>query len=140
ADLLREYPRLVRAAEAPVIDTSAAASLLLAARVRADGYKVALTGEGADEWLAGYPWFAGVHALRWLGRVFGGRLVGPAIRLHLRTLGAPPGTYDLVRSAQKALGGPNVWLAWSTLMRLNTLRLFSRDMRERLAGHEPFAD
>jgi asparagine synthase (glutamine-hydrolysing) len=135
ADLLREYPRLVRAAEAPVIDTSAAASLLLAQRVRADGYKVALTGEGADEWLAGYPWFKGVHAVRWLGR-----LLGPAVRLHLRTLRAPPGTYDLVRSAEKALGGPNVWLIWSTLMRLNTLRLFSPQMRERLAGHEPFAD
>jgi asparagine synthase (glutamine-hydrolysing) len=135
ADMLREYPRLVRAAEAPVIDTSAAASLLLAQRVRADGYKVALTGEGADEWLAGYPWFKAVHALRWLGR-----LLGPAIRLHLRTLRAPPGTFDLVRSAEKALGGSNVWLIWSTLMRLNTLRLFSPEMRDRLAGHEPFAD
>jgi asparagine synthase (glutamine-hydrolysing) len=140
ADMLREYPRLVRAAEAPVVDTSAAASLLLAQRVRADGYKVALAGEGADEWLAGYPWFAAVHPLRWLGRSFGGRLVGPAIRLHLRTLGAPRGTYDLVRSAEAALGGHNVWLVWSTLMRLNALRLFGREMRERLAGHEPFAD
>jgi asparagine synthase (glutamine-hydrolysing) len=134
-DLLREYPNLVRAAEAPVIDTSAAASLMLARRVRAGGYKVALTGEGADEWLGGYPWLAGVHVLRRLGR-----LVGPATRAHLRTLRAPPGTYDLVRSAEAALGGPNVWLIWSTLMRLNTLRLFSRDMRDQLAGHEPFAD
>ena len=31
------------------------------------GYKVALTGEGADEWLAGYPWFK-IHKLRRLAR------------------------------------------------------------------------
>ena len=30
---------------------------MLAREVHAQGYKVALTGEGADEWLAGYSWF-----------------------------------------------------------------------------------
>src|SRR5262249_29662360 len=55
-EVLNTYPELVRAAEGPVIDTSCAALLLLAREVHARGYKVALTGEGADEWLAGYPW------------------------------------------------------------------------------------
>ena len=45
------------AAEYPVVDTSCAALLLLAREVHRQGYKVALTGEGADEWLAGYPWY-----------------------------------------------------------------------------------
>ena len=31
--------------------------MLLAEEVHARGYKVTLTGEGADEWLAGYPWY-----------------------------------------------------------------------------------
>ena len=56
-ELLDTYPELIRAAEAPVIDTSCAALLLLAREVHHHGYKVALTGEGADEWLAGYPWY-----------------------------------------------------------------------------------
>ena len=54
--------RLVRAAECPVVDTSCAALLLLAQEVHRRGYKAALTGEGADEWLAGYPWYK-VHKL-----------------------------------------------------------------------------
>lgn len=56
-EIAATYPALVTASESPVIDTSSAAIYRLAAAVRAAGYKVALTGEGADEALAGYPWF-----------------------------------------------------------------------------------
>ena len=56
-EVLETYPELIRAAESPVIDTACAALLTLAKSVHAHGYKVALTGEGADEWLAGYPWY-----------------------------------------------------------------------------------
>src|SRR5262249_61710146 len=66
AEVLANYPRLVHAAEGPVVDTSCAALLLLAQEVRARGYKVALTGEGADEWLAGYPWYKLHRLLGWL--------------------------------------------------------------------------
>ena len=51
------FPELVRAAEGPVLDTSCAALLRLAQAVHEQGYKVALTGEGADEALAGYVWY-----------------------------------------------------------------------------------
>ena len=51
-------PRAGRcAAEGPVLDTSCAALMRLAQAVHAQGYKVALTGEGADEALAGYVWY-----------------------------------------------------------------------------------
>jgi asparagine synthase (glutamine-hydrolysing) len=40
-----------------VLDTSCAALLRLAQEVHRQGYKVALTGEGADEALAGYVWY-----------------------------------------------------------------------------------
>ena len=56
SDALATYPKLIYAVEAPVIDTSSAALLQLAGRVHANGQKVVLTGEGADEWLVGYPW------------------------------------------------------------------------------------
>lgn len=51
------YPELIRAAEMPVMDTACATLLRLAQAVHEQGYKVALTGEGADEALAGYFWF-----------------------------------------------------------------------------------
>jgi asparagine synthase (glutamine-hydrolysing) len=51
------YPDLIRHAEAPVIDTTCAATVRLAERVRQAGFKVALTGEGADEGLLGYGFF-----------------------------------------------------------------------------------
>src|SRR5262249_22446679 len=80
-EALNTYPQLIRAAEGPVVDTSCAALLLLAREVHARGYKVTLTGEGADEWLAGYPWYKGDRLLgsldvfglplsQWLRRVY----------------------------------------------------------------------
>jgi asparagine synthase (glutamine-hydrolysing) len=139
-DLVSAYPEVVHAAEAPVIDTATGANLALARRVRDEGFKVVLNGTGADEWLAGYPWLAATPFIRWLGRLGGPALVGRAIRLHLRWLGAPPQTYELVRRAEQALGGPNAWLIWTTLLSMSQLRLFSAQMRERLTGYDPFAD
>jgi asparagine synthase (glutamine-hydrolysing) len=57
ADIANTYPLLIQAAEGPVIDTASATLALLAAANRAAGNIVALTGEGADEALAGYVWF-----------------------------------------------------------------------------------
>ena len=57
AKIADAFPELIVAAEGPVLDTSCAALMKLAAAVHGQGYKVALTGEGADEALAGYVWF-----------------------------------------------------------------------------------
>ncbi len=56
-DIVAAYPELIRAAEGPVMDSSAACLMRLARAVHSKGYKVVLTGEGADEALAGYAWF-----------------------------------------------------------------------------------
>ncbi len=56
-DIVAAYPELIRAAEGPVMDSSAACLMRLARAVHAQDYKVVLTGEGADEALAGYAWF-----------------------------------------------------------------------------------
>ena len=56
-DIVAAYPELIRAAEGPVMDSSAACLMRLARAVHDQGYKVVLTGEGADEALAGYAWF-----------------------------------------------------------------------------------
>jgi asparagine synthase (glutamine-hydrolysing) len=57
ADIVGAYPNLITASEAPIIDTSCACMLHLARANRAAGNIVAITGEGADEALAGYVWF-----------------------------------------------------------------------------------
>ena len=56
-DIANAFPELMTAAESPVLDTSAACMIRLAQAVRPAGVKTVLTGEGADEALAGYVWF-----------------------------------------------------------------------------------
>ena len=124
---------LIRAAEGPVVDTSCAALLLLAHEVHARGYKVALTGEGADEWLAGYPWykvnscsacstsFPACRSVQWLRRAFL-RLTGPAATFPWRHAA------DL----EELVGGHNGWLDIYGLMSLSKLRFFSRKLYEEL--------
>ena len=56
-DIARVMADVVWHAETPQLRTSAAPLYLLAQLVRADGYKVVLTGEGADEVFGGYDIF-----------------------------------------------------------------------------------
>ena len=56
-DIGRVFPDVVWHAESPVIRTAAAPLYLLSELVRESGYKVVLTGEGADEVLGGYDIF-----------------------------------------------------------------------------------
>lgn len=57
ADIGRVFPRVIWHAERPVVRTAPAPMYLLAGLVRELGYKVVLTGEGADETLGGYDLF-----------------------------------------------------------------------------------
>jgi len=56
-DIARAVPDVVWHAETPLLRTAPAPLYLLAQMVRADGYKVVLTGEGADEVFGGYDIF-----------------------------------------------------------------------------------
>jgi asparagine synthase (glutamine-hydrolysing) len=57
SDIGALFPEVIRAAERPVLRTAPAPLHRLSALVRAEGYKVVLTGEGADEIFAGYDIF-----------------------------------------------------------------------------------
>src|SRR5262245_41481624 len=139
-DVLDTYPDLIRAAEAPVIDTSCAALMLLARAVHRDGYKVALTGEGADEWLAGYSWYKIHRLLGCLDAIPGLELSQYARRAYLRLTNAPKFPWDAVRQVEAAVGGPNAWLNLYGLFGSQKLRFFSPGMWEQLADHNPYAD
>lgn len=56
-DIARAVPDVVWHAETPLLRTGPVPLFLLAQMVRADGYKVILTGEGADEVFGGYDIF-----------------------------------------------------------------------------------
>lgn len=68
ADIGRVFPDVVWHAEVPVMRTSPAPMFMLSKLVRDSGYKVVLTGEGADEFLAGYDIFKEAKVRRFWAR------------------------------------------------------------------------
>ncbi|HEV3204515.1 MAG TPA: asparagine synthase (glutamine-hydrolyzing), partial [Gemmataceae bacterium] len=139
-EVLSTYPELIRAAESPVIDTACAALLLLAKEVHRQGYKVALTGEGADEWLAGYPWYKIHKLLSFLDFIPGLKVSQLTRRAYLRLSGAPRFPWTYAQRVQEAAGGHNAWLDIYGLMSMSKLRYYSRQMHETLADHIPYKD
>ncbi len=57
ADIGRVFPDVIWHTEVPIMRTAPAPMFMLSKLVRDCGYKVVLTGEGADEFLAGYDIF-----------------------------------------------------------------------------------
>ena len=139
-EVMQSYPELIRAAEAPVIDTSCTALMMLARTVHQHGYKVALTGEGSDEWLAGYPWFKihrilgmfdwlpGIRPSRWLRRV------------GLRIAGAPPGAlahHDRIRAA---LGDHTPFQDIYGAMSMSRSRFYSPETMQAIGDYQPYLE
>jgi asparagine synthase (glutamine-hydrolysing) len=129
AEIANGYRDLVIAAECPVVDTSSAAIYQLAAAVRNAGYKVALSGEGADEALAGYPWFKANRLVslldrtgiadQWRRTMFGRASHHPWSRYQKRY--AQMGGYHATSDLYAACGLSGDWV-------------YSRDFEDRLAG------
>jgi asparagine synthase (glutamine-hydrolysing) len=139
-EVLAHYPRLIEAAEGPVIDTSCTALLMLAREVHARGYKVALTGEGSDEWMAGYPWHKVNRVLGWLNVIPGlplGRLVRKAF---LRLTGAPKFSWKEVLEAQAEAGGENAYMDIYGLVSLSKIRFYSESMVEAVGFKAPYLE
>jgi len=130
------YPELIRAAEFPVVDTSCTALLMLAKTVRQNGYKVALTGEGADEFLAGYPWFK-IHKML---SVFGANFGASLRQFVLKFSGQPQFDPALVRTTREFVGGHNGWLDIYGLMSMSKLRFYKPELRDTLAKQSPFLE
>ncbi len=137
AAIAAAYPELVQATECPVLDTSCAALLRLAETVHDRGYKVVLTGEGADEALAGYVWYkaqAWANAItRRTGHGFL-QLLGSLVKTSVAGFGAPG-------FGNASIGGVKpVQLALYEMISLVKPVIYSREMKEKLAGHDPYSD
>ncbi len=99
------YPHLITAADSPVVDTSCAALWRLSREVRDQGFKVALTGEGADEAFAGYAWFK-LQGL--LHRVqAGGLRLDRSLSRGLRKLTAGHVRWEELQRIDRLIGGPH---------------------------------
>src|SRR3954452_13206335 len=132
-DALATYPKLIAAAEAPVIDTACAALLQLSGRVHSCGQKVVLTGEGADEWLVGYPWYKAAKLLGYLDLIPGLNLSNVARSAYLRANKVPHFSNDWRREVENSVGGPNAWIDAYGVLAISKLRFYSESMRELLA-------
>jgi asparagine synthase (glutamine-hydrolysing) len=140
SDALETYPALIQAAEAPVIDTSCAALLQLARRVHSCGQKVVLTGEGADEWLVGYPWYKAEKLLGYLDLLPGLPLSDRVRRGYFRLNQMPQYPVEMRQRAEQSIGGPNAWIDAYGMLALSKLRFYAAPMREVLEQTNPWAD
>lgn len=135
AEILSALPRVIEAVEGPVMDTANACLLLLAEQVSARGFKVVLTGEGADEAMGGYVWHKSARALRTLSAVH------PALPSWLRsglswlaTPGTPVPHFDRYFGVLR----PSLLDLYEPLSRARWL-LYSDAMADSVREHNPFA-
>jgi asparagine synthase (glutamine-hydrolysing) len=114
--------------------------LQLARRVHECGQKVVLTGEGADEWLVGYPWYKAAKLIEYLDILPGVRLSDAARRGYLRLKNVPQYPREFRGSIEEAVGGPNAWIDSYGLLGLSKLRFYSESMHQVREQANPWAD
>lgn len=137
--ILDAYAALTNAAETPVLDTSCAALLTLSGAVRSQGYKVVLTGEGADEAFAGYVWFK----IRELARTFD---VGDAFRPSTlmsrlaRKWAAPHLSFAEFARVDAMIAGPHAQTLMYNLVATSRERYFSPEFKEDLGDRLAYQD
>lgn len=139
-EIVANYQRLLVATEAPVTDTSCTALMLLAGEVRNKGFKVALTGEGSDEWLAGYPWYKINRMLEGLGAISGGTLDAAVRKRFFTWLGCNKDAVAYLERCVGSAGGPHAFQRFYDLLGASRFRFYSPGMLAGLSGHDPYAD
>jgi asparagine synthase (glutamine-hydrolysing) len=144
ADIGAAFPRTLWHAESPILRTGPTPLLLLSEHVRAAGYKVVLTGEGADEVFGGYDLFKEAKVRRFWAR-------NPASRWRPRILAR---LYPYLEHSPVSGAFAQQFFAqglglhdkpyfghlprWSTTRRL--WKFFSADVRQELSRWDPYAE
>ena len=143
ADIAAAFPRTIWHTETPIVRTAPAPLMLLSQSVRAAGYKVVLTGEGADEVFGGYDLFKEAKIRRFLARE-PGSTVRPRIleRLYPYLQNSPAAgrafTHRFFTEGVEHLKEP--YFAhiprWTTTRRI--WQFFSPEMREQIGTSDPY--
>lgn len=140
-DIATVFPEVVYHAERPLLRAAPAPLFLLSKLVRDAGIKVVLTGEGADEMFAGYDLFREGKVRRFWARHPTSELRPLLLhRLYPYLARSPVAKQAVARSffgqglADALLPG----FAHETRFRTTSAlkRLFSRDLRARIEGHD----
>ncbi len=136
-ELADTFPEVITAAEGPLIDTVCSCLVRLARRVHDDGVKVVLTGEGADEGLAGYVWFK----WQWAQGMLPGALMA---RRHRRLergwlMHTADGGWE--RAPYRAFAGVRTMQQTSAEFGAKSREtLYTSEMWSRIAGYNPADD
>lgn len=144
-DIAKVFPEVIWHAERPVLRTAPAPMWLLSQLVRQQGFKVVLTGEGADETLGGYDIFKEAKVRRfWAAQPqspFRAQLLR-RLYPYLPRLQAQPLAYReaFFRVRPEDLASPffSHLPRWELTARLKVF--FSQQLRASLAGQDAFAD
>jgi asparagine synthase (glutamine-hydrolysing) len=140
ADIGALFPEVVRHTETPLLRTSPVPLYLLAQMVHQQGFKVVLTGEGADEFLGGYNIFKEDKIRRFWAKIPGSTL-RPALLKKLYPYIAPlaqtNGLYlqQFFGKQLTDIHAPDYshWIRWANSSRAK--RFFSPDLRHKLEGN-----
>ncbi len=145
SDIGRVFPQVIWHAEIPILRTAPAPLYLLSALVRENGFKVVLTGEGADEILAGYNIFKEDKIRRFWARApdsMSRPLLLKRLYLYLPQLVSQNVSYlnaffraGLIDTAEK---GYSHLIRWQNTARLK--RFFSEELKAALAGYDALED
>ncbi len=142
-DIGRIFPRVIWHAESTILRTAPAPLMLLSQHVRGSGYKVVLTGEGADEVFGGYDIFKEAKIRRFCHR-FPDSVLRPLIlnRLYpyLKYSPASGGAFGKQFFSQGMDYINQPFFAhiprWSTTQR--SWKFFSKELKEAVSGRVGF--
>ena len=137
--LTDNYAALTTAAESPVLDTACAALLALSREVHSQGYKVVLTGEGADEGFAGYVWFKIREIARRLD-IGNGFRPSTAISRVARKWAASDLTFAELARIDTMIGGPHAQSVIYNLVARSRQRYYSARVKEELGDYVAYQD
>lgn len=145
ADIARVFPSVIWHSETPTLRTAPAPMFLLSQLVRDSGFKVVLTGEGADEFLAGYDIFKEDRIRRFWARNPASTLRPLLLqRLYADIPGLPRGERAFLEAffrpgiAETNQKGYSHQIRWRNTARLK--RLFSKDIQQQLETYDAVAD
>src|SRR5438046_2864808 len=144
-DIAAAFEQVIRHTERPVLRAAPAALYLLARQVRDHGFKVVLTGEGADEVFGGYDIFKEALVRRFWARQPNSKwrpLLLRRLYPYLGGLQSQPARY-LEAFFRQGLGAADDPL-FSHLPRFALTRrigqFYSGDLRRAINGYDPLAD
>ncbi len=144
ADIGAAFPRAIRHTEIPVVRTAPTPMMLLSGKVRAENYKVVLTGEGADEVFGGYDLFKEARIRRFMARApqskWRGRILDRLYGYLKNSPAASPAMASRFFSEGiEHIGEPYFAHVprWTTTQRVT--RFFSPAMQEAVGQWDPYA-